>query len=617
MDSNQHKASDPQDYMVHLDLDEDKLMVTSTLPCPSIPVGKSIMRKRGRPRRHAQGTSLSSATPEGYKKMDGRPYHLRSDSTISLSNSCLLVDDGSIKLKRSWELDKDDLHIPFFQISDHPRESVDDILMTFGGLHRRIIQLKDVKRAPKQLLFQALNLMGKAGYHVNKDKRVGEVPGVKIGDIFYSRIEMFLVGLHSNINGGIEFMSGVFVNKEDKIATCIVSSGMYENDDDDPYTLVYNGQGKVHQKLERGNYSLNQSFIRRNHIRVIRSEPNPLFRLGSKEKIYIYDGLYKIEEKYRQTRKSRSNLKFKLVREPGLPDGIVVWKNARKWRENPSCRDHVIVSDMSNGAEMVRVCVVNNIDNEDAPNNFTYSTKLDNGNHMVSANKMCDCKCTSSCLGEDDCSCLKTNGSYLPYSSSGILVCRKTMIYECNDSCACTIYCSNRVVQRGPYLHFEVFKTMDRGWGLRSWDPIPTGAFVCEYAGVVIDKDSLVEEDEYIFEVTRPEHNLKWNYIPELIGEPSFCDMNDTFKKLPTIISAKQTGNIARFMNHSCSPNVFYQPVMYDHGDEDCPHIAFFAIKNIPPMTELTYDYGQSNDSGCRRPKICICQSHMCKGTFG
>ena len=87
--------------------------------------------------------------------------------------------------------------------------------------------------------------------------------------------------------------------------------------------------------------------------------------------------------------------------------------------------------------------------------------------------------------------------------------------------------------------------------------------------------------------------------------------------KLPTIISAKQTGNVARFMNHSCSPNVFYQPVMYDHGDEGYPHIAFFAIKNIPPMTELTYDYGQSNGSGCRRPKICICQSHMCKGTFG
>ncbi|EEE58962.1 hypothetical protein OsJ_10648 [Oryza sativa Japonica Group] len=559
MESNQHKASDPQDSMVHLDLDEDKIMVTSALPCPSMSVGKSVMRKRGRPSRHARGTSLSSVTPEGCKKMEGRSYNLRSDSTILLRNSCLLIADGSTKQKRSWGLDKDDLHIPFFQISDNPREAVDDILMTFGGLHRRIMQLIDVKMASKQLVFQALNLMRKVGYHVNKDKRVGEVPGVKIGDIFYSRIEMLLVGLHSNINRGIEFMSGAFINKEDKIATCIVSSGMYENGDDDPYTLVYNGQGKVHHKLERGNYSLNQSFIRRNHIRLIRSEPNPLVRLGSKEKIYIYDGLYKIEEKYRQTTKSRSNLKFnKLVRELGQPNGIVVWKNTQKWRENPSCRDHVIMPDMSNGAEIARVCVVNNIDSEDAPNNFTYSTKLDNGNHMVSANKMCVCKCTSSCLGEDNCSCLKTNGSYLPYNSSGILVCRKTMIYECNDSCACTINCSNRVVQRGSYLHFEVFKTMDRGWGLRSWDPIPAGAFVCEYVGVVIDKDSLVEEDEYIFE-----------------------------------------------------------PVMYDHGDEGYPHIAFFAIKNIPPMTELTYDYGQSNGSGCRRPKICICQSHMCKGTFG
>uniref|UniRef100_A0A0D9X6V8 Pre-SET domain-containing protein n=1 Tax=Leersia perrieri TaxID=77586 RepID=A0A0D9X6V8_9ORYZ len=405
MAGNQH-ILDAQDSTIHFDSDEDESMPKSVLS-----MGKSVRGKRGRPQKSAQESSMSMITPEG-------------NNTASLTHPLPIVDRSG---------------------PNHPRDTIEDVLMTFGALKRRIMQLKDVKGASKQHIFKALRFMEKAGYHVNRDKRVGEVPGVEIGDMFYFKMEMLLVGLHSNINGGIESMSFAFAGKEEKIATCIVSSGLYENDDDDPYTLIYNGQGKVHQKLQ---------------------------------------------------------------------------------------------------GESTCVCVVNEIDNEDAPRNFTYSIKLDIGSHLVSVGTMHRCECTSSCpRGEDGCSCSKKNGSYLPYTTTGILVCRMPVIYECSNLCACNTYCPNRVVQRGCHLHFEIFKTTTRGWGLRSWDPIPAGAFICEYAGVLIDRHGLIEEDEYIFEVTGFEHNLKWNYIPELLGEPSLCDMNNTFKKLPMVISAKHKGN--------------------------------------------------------------------------
>jgi euchromatic histone-lysine N-methyltransferase len=73
-------------------------------------------------------------------------------------------------------------------------------------------------------------------------------------------------------------------------------------------------------------------------------------------------------------------------------------------------------------------------------------------------------------------------------------------------------------------------------------------------------------------------------------------------------------------MNHSCAPNTFWQPVQFDHGDDGHPHIMFFALKHIPPMTELTFDYGEigvdSSGIGSPRAKSCLCGSSSCRGYF-
>ena len=39
-------------------------------------------------------------------------------------------------------------------------------------------------------------------------------------------------------------------------------------------------------------------------------------------------------------------------------------------------------------------------------------------------------------------------------------------------------------------------------------------------------------------------------------------------------------------------PNCYVQPVLSEHGNREMPSICFFAMRNIPPMEELAYDYG-------------------------
>lgn len=53
-------------------------------------------------------------------------------------------------------------------------------------------------------------------------------------------------------------------------------------------------------------------------------------------------------------------------------------------------------------------------------------------------------------------------------------------------------------------------------------------------------------------------------------------------------IDANMFGNVSRFFNHSCSPNVVPIRVYYEHQDLRFPKIAFFASENIGANQEIT-----------------------------
>lgn len=176
------------------------------------------------------------------------------------------------------------------------------------------------------------------------------------------------------------------------------------------------------------------------------------------------------------------------------------------------------------------------------------------------------------------------------------------VLFECNDSCLCSSSCKNRLASiKSPYS-FTIFKTEDRGWGLKTCCAIPKGAFVLRLTGQLKSVTQMIQEQ-----------NLKneWNtYAFALDGisvDPSHLK----------VVDASTNGNLSRFINHSCDPNLIPYFVFYGNYDLTAPRIALFAKKNIRPNTELTFSYPeQSWRMKCEKkfpPIICKCNSFKCQ----
>ncbi|XP_064375303.1 histone-lysine N-methyltransferase SETMAR isoform X3 [Dromaius novaehollandiae] len=186
------------------------------------------------------------------------------------------------------------------------------------------------------------------------------------------------------------------------------------------------------------------------------------------------------------------------------------------------------------------------------------------------------CSClTSSCVVHA-CSCLCNGENYNN-------LCIKPTdeeeyarpIFECNAMCQCGEACQNRVVQRGLQFRLEVFKTVKKGWGLRTLEFIAKGRFVCEYAGEVLGFNEARRR-------TRAQTSKDSNYIIAVREHLHNGQIMETFVD-PTYI-----GNVGRFLNHSCEPNLFMVPVRVDSM---VPKLALFAATDISAGEELSYDY--------------------------
>lgn len=118
------------------------------------------------------------------------------------------------------------------------------------------------------------------------------------------------------------------------------------------------------------------------------------------------------------------------------------------------------------------------------------------------------------------------------------------------------------------------------GWGVFATRPIPKNKRIVDYAGELIDhKESFKREVRYMrrgqiwcFEVNR-----RW------------------------VRDANVGGNVARFINHSCTPNCYVHIVGRT--------IWIRAARNIRPGEELSYDYATDGEQkipcrcrpGCQR----------------
>ncbi|XP_019725394.1 histone-lysine N-methyltransferase NSD2 [Hippocampus comes] len=169
----------------------------------------------------------------------------------------------------------------------------------------------------------------------------------------------------------------------------------------------------------------------------------------------------------------------------------------------------------------------------------------------------------------------------------------RMLLYECHPQvCAAGERCQNQTFTKRQYTVVEIFRTLSRGWGLRSVSDIKKGAFVSEYVGEVIDEEECRARIKYA-----QEKDIFNFYMLTLDKD--------------RIIDAGPKGNQARFMNHSCQPNCETQKWTVN-GDT---RVGLFALQDIPKGVELTFNYNLECLGNGKT--ACKCGAPNCSGFLG
>ncbi|KAL2552094.1 Histone-lysine N-methyltransferase SUVR5 [Forsythia ovata] len=298
-------------------------------------------------------------------------------------------------------------------------------------------------------------------------------------------------------------------------------------------------------------------------------------------------------------------------------------------------RNIILCDDISFGQESVPIaCVVDesllNADGSDGQiteysfpwESFTYVTKplLDQSLVLEAESSQLGCACAYSRCSSEMCDHVylfdndyedakdiygKPMHGRFPYDERGRIILEEGyLVYECNQRCCCSKTCQNRVLQNGVQLKLEIFKTEKKGWAVRAREAILRGSFVCEYIGEVIDVQEANERrNRYDKESCR--------YFYEIDAH-----INDVSRliegQVPYVIDATNYGNISRFINHSCLPNLVNHQVLVESMDSHLARIGLYASRDIAVGEELTYDFRYKLLPGEGCP--CLCGSSNCRG---
>lgn len=287
--------------------------------------------------------------------------------------------------------------------------------------------------------------------------------------------------------------------------------------------------------------------------------------------------------------------------------------------------------------------IVNTVDDQPTPpfdfaftNGYVYDKKVIGEpslhlNAFVSVPARCDC--------DDDkcdprtCACQKLHREMAPepwkdlpeqfaYTEQGklhrnIIELDNTPIWECTKLCGCRGQCVNRVVGKRRQVAINLCRIPNKGWGLRAGQDMDAGLFISIYAGELIDEiesnkrcDKYEEVGtSYILDVD-PWY-LQYNTFlrPFKLEFPGVAGQydGDTDENLMEVarewyvekhgadpmftVDAGLWGNLSRFLNHSCDPNLNLHPVYTIERDLRRPFWAFFTRRKVSRGEELTFKY--------------------------
>ncbi|XP_064126216.1 histone-lysine N-methyltransferase SETDB2 isoform X5 [Loxodonta africana] len=207
-------------------------------------------------------------------------------------------------------------------------------------------------------------------------------------------------------------------------------------------------------------------------------------------------------------------------------------------RNYPKQEEIVSDVDISSGVESVPISFCNEIDSRKLPY-FKYRKTmwprayyLNNFSNMFTDS----CDCSEGCIDITKCACLQLtarNAKTCPLSSNAITTGYKykrlqrqipTGIYECSLLCKCNRQmCQNRVVQHGPKVRLQVFKTEKKGWGVRCLDDIDRGTFICIYSGRLLSRANN-ERPDAIHENGKEEDTMKNTFAKKRKMEAACSD---------------------------------------------------------------------------------------------
>ncbi|CAN0929159.1 Histone-lysine N-methyltransferase, H3 lysine-9 specific SUVH4 [Linum grandiflorum] len=477
--------------------------------------------------------------------------------------------------------------------------------------------------------------------------KLGLLPGIVAGHRFFSRAEMVAIGFELRWLTGIDYLRKYSKrlmqnNSTPYLAVAVVLSYTSRGDVDGKHEVVYIHQGGIklpcNTQQEETQYMLGASSALKNNmeqcipVRLICGQKCS-DKNGSKE--YTYCGLYKIMNRSCvESKHGQSVFTYRLKKLLGEPNPTTNQIPTERGRQSTlfTKLPGLVSEDISFGEEALKIPVRNTVDSPPiAPSDFKYCKSIQVATGVIIPPSASGCKCNGSCTNPKTCACAQLNGFDFPYvnQDGGRLIEAKDVVYECGPGCGCGSKCINRVSQRGLKYQLEVYRTKRKGWAVRSWDPIPAGAPVCEYTGLLrssAELDSVCDND-YIFDIDclHTMHGIGGrekreagvsvaSCTPEKVNAATLPESESEF-----CIDAGSCGNVARFINHSCEPNLFVECILSSHHDLRLARIVLFAAEDIPPMDELTYDYGYelgsvTDEDGNVKELECHCGTSECRG---
>lgn len=172
--------------------------------------------------------------------------------------------------------------------------------------------------------------------------------------------------------------------------------------------------------------------------------------------------------------------------------------------------------------------------------------------------------------------------------------CLNRLVYtECSpETCPCGDKCRNTKIQKHIVAPVERFMTQNKGWGVKTNQIIKKGTYILEYVGEVVNEREFKER-------------MGTLYIDDI---HHYCLHLDG----GLVIDGHRMGSDCRFVNHSCEPNC----EMQKWSVNGLSRMALFAMRNIQPGEELTYDYNFSLFNP-HEGQVCKCESKNCRGVIG